>query len=114
MLRFELERRGTSQAELARLLGTKEAVVSRWCRGKALPGRALVEAIERALELPPGRVFRWTVAGGELDEAEATADPLDARELLAVIERSAVDPHLKRSLLALLRGFVADQEAGLI
>jgi transcriptional regulator with XRE-family HTH domain len=63
-LRWAMERKGVSTSQLAKQAGVSEGAVRRWRTGRFLPrSRALVTALEEALELPEGtlseRLPRW-------------------------------------------------------
>lgn len=50
--------RGTSQVRLARALGVSPQLVSDWKRGRRTPSPDQLFAIERALDVEPGRLSR--------------------------------------------------------
>jgi transcriptional regulator with XRE-family HTH domain len=52
-LRTELERRGLSQNELAKKVGTDSAMVSRWVHGTRVPGLEYAFRLEDVLGIPP-------------------------------------------------------------
>lgn len=60
-LSSELEKRGLSQSELARLAGVSRGAISHLINQTRKPGPEICEAIAHALKLPPETVFR--VAG---------------------------------------------------
>lgn len=60
---------GWSQAEMAILLGVRQATVSDWERAKAFPAPAQQRAL-RNLVQNPDDVQRWLMEGGEMPEPE--------------------------------------------
>jgi transcriptional regulator with XRE-family HTH domain len=63
-LRWAMERKGVSISQLAKEVGVSKAAVGWWRKGRFLPrSRALVTALEKALDLPEGalseRLPRW-------------------------------------------------------
>jgi transcriptional regulator with XRE-family HTH domain len=60
-LNRELESRGWTQSDLARFSGVHRAVISKIILGGTKPTPETMEAIARALKIPPEQVFR--VAG---------------------------------------------------
>lgn len=54
VLRRHLKLRGLSQRALAERLGTTQAAVSAWARGKSAPSPQRVFELERVFELSPG------------------------------------------------------------
>lgn len=60
-LRRVIEQKGVTQAQAAEAAGYSQATFSDWVRGRSTPSIEQVDALERGLNLPPGRVY--TVAG---------------------------------------------------
>lgn len=52
-LNSTLDRRGISNADLARLIGCKPSLVSRWRRGKRRPDRTSAQRLHEALGIKP-------------------------------------------------------------
>jgi len=57
-LQAEMDNRGLTQAELARLAGVTRSAINGVLTGNRGPGNDLCVAISRALKLPPELVFR--------------------------------------------------------
>lgn len=73
------ERRGLTQAELAKRLGVSQQTVSRWESGLAVPSPQRVTAVEDELELERGTLLK---AIGYLPEEESSGSPEDVRRIL--------------------------------
>ena len=66
-LKTELARHGICQRELARRCGLREAAISHYANGRALPSLDEAARMARVLEVPPARLFRSIYrAGGAL------------------------------------------------
>lgn len=57
-LEKELSERNWSQSDLARISGVHRAIISKIILGGSMPTPETLEAIARALKLPPEQVFR--------------------------------------------------------
>lgn len=70
----ELNRRGWTQADLARSSGLSTGTISLLYTGGRKPGKRTAPAIARAFNIPPERVFQ---AAGILEYKTPTTDQLD-------------------------------------
>ncbi len=97
----ELESRGLSQSELARMAGLARGTLSNLINGTRGRGPDSIEAIARALKLPPELVFR---EAGLLPSKPSRDD--ETEELNYLIEQLPPDkkPIARSILKALLEG----------
>jgi transcriptional regulator with XRE-family HTH domain len=58
-LRLALDTRGITQRELARKLGVTEGAISNYMSGLRTPGLIEIEAIARAIGMPPEELMGW-------------------------------------------------------
>lgn len=103
-----LATRGLTQRELGEALGgTRQSAVSSWCSGQAEPNPATVFGIERALELPPGRLSRhlgYLPVGGDRG--------VDGDVERAIAGDPFLDPVEKRGMLAMYTELVSRRSRG--
>lgn len=90
-------RAGMTQSELARRVGVQEAMLSRWERGKHVPGANAVAALAHALGCDVGDLFTADESAGEDEE---DGDPL--RGIASELVRRGHDD-LARTLLDQIR-----------
>lgn len=83
-LEAQLLRREWNQSDLARRVGVRPAVVSRWIRNERVPSPASADRIADALTLETDEVL--TRAGHRPDLTRTALDALHAR----------IDPHLRK------------------
>ena len=69
-LNEELRNRGWSQRELARRAGLSPTSISEVLSGKRGPGKRFCQAVAKALQVPPERIFQ---AAGIIDAPPKTA-----------------------------------------
>jgi transcriptional regulator with XRE-family HTH domain len=77
--------RGLTQQQVADRVGTSKGVVSNWESGKRGMSAGVIEALEEALQLEPGDLFR-DPAQPSADELLRDATPEQRRQALQVIE----------------------------
>lgn len=79
------ESRGLTQQQLADRVETGKDQISRWESGKRGMSAGVIEALEEALQLEPGDLFR-DPAQPSADELLKKATPEQRRQVLQVIE----------------------------
>lgn len=77
--------RGLTQEQLADRLDTGKDQISRWESGKRGMSAGVIAALEEALQLEPGDIFR-DPAQPSVDELLRNATPEQRRQALSVIE----------------------------
>ncbi len=100
-LQAELEEKGLSQHEFARLAGVSQGAIGNVIRGDRQPGPQLCMAIARALHIPPEQVFR---RAGLLPPTDPATE--ETEELLYLLSNLPQDA--RRELLEFAR-FKAQQ-----
>ena len=77
--------RGLTQEQVAERLNTSKGQVSNWESGKRGMSAGVIEALEEALQLEPGDLFR-NPAQPSADDLLRNATPEQRRQALSVIE----------------------------
>jgi len=103
-LQLELDRRGWSQSDCARLANLNRAVINKLLNGKSQPQPPTLAAIARALKIPVETIYR---AAGILPPS---ADRDEKTMEIVLLYKSIQSPQRRATALMLLKALVAEEE----
>lgn len=109
LIRDAMTRSGSSQSELARVLGVSPSAVSEWLAGRRRPGIQHLERIARLAGVNPGaalRDFGYLIGhyGAELPPATSTREAVMLRVQAAIAELSEADLEIVELLASAMAG----------
>ena len=103
-LQAEMNKRGWSQSDLARVADLNRAVINKLLKGKSHPQPSTLEAISRALKIPVETTYR---AAGLLP---ASPDHDDTIEEAIYVLKNIQNAQHRATAVALLKALIMEEE----
>lgn len=103
-LQSEMDKRGWSQSDLARSADLNRAVINKLLNGKSHPQPTTLEAISRALKIPPETIYR--AAGLLPNNTDSDVDIEEAMYIFKSIQNS----RRRATAITLLKALFTEDE----